>query len=217
MSKNEIAILGLLAEGPKHGYQIHQDIKKREMDYWAKIKLASIYTTLTRLEEQGLIKSEKEKVGNMPERTVYALTSKGQTRLGDMVEKLLVEDERPEWLFGLGVAFIYGAAQERVLTALQLRQEKLQQCAVDLHEHLTTLKGQVPFNWYMLIENAHKHMQLERQWLDELIALVQSEQQWAMSCPFELAATCEQSAPQNGQMTSKLDGAETKKVLSNIK
>ena len=72
MSKNEIAILGLLAEGPKHGYQIHQDIKRREMDWWAKIKLASIYTTLTRLEEQALIKSEKEKVGNTPERTVYS-------------------------------------------------------------------------------------------------------------------------------------------------
>ncbi len=202
MSKNEVAILGLLAEGPKHGYQIHQDIKKREMDYWAKIKLASIYTTLTRLEEQSLIKSEKEKVGNMPERTVYSITAKGQSRLGDMVEKLLVEDERPEWLFGLGVAFIYGASQERVLTALQLRQEKLQQCAVDLHEHLTTMKGSIPFNWYMLIENAHKHMQLERQWLDELITLVQSETQWDMSCPFAQVAQAELCSPQNGKLLS---------------
>ncbi len=202
MSKNEVAILGLLAEGPKHGYQIHQDIKKREMDFWAKIKLASIYTTLTRLEEQTLIKSEKEKVGNMPERTVYSLTPKGQTRLGDMVEKLLVEDDRPEWLFGLGVAFIYGASQERVLTALQLRQERLKQCHNDLHEHVTTMKGQIPFNWHMLIENAHKHMQLEMQWLEELIAMVQSETQWDMSCPFAQAAQVELCSHENGKMLS---------------
>ena len=191
MSKSEVASLGLLAEGPKHGYQIHQDIKKREMDFWAKIKLASIYTTLTRLEEQVLIKSEKEKVGNMPERTVYSLTLKGEARLGDMVEKLLVEDDRPEWLFGLGVAFIYGASQERVLTALQLRQERVKQCHHDLHEHVATMKGQIPFNWHMLIENAHKQMQLEMQWLEELIQYVQTAAEWEMPKAAALAANAE--------------------------
>lgn len=210
MSKNEAAILGLLSEGPKHGYQIHQDIKKREMDYWAKIKLASIYTTLTRLEEQALIKSEKEKVGNMPERTVYSITAKGKERLGDMVEKLLVEDERPEWLFGLGVAFIYGASRERVLAALQQRQERLQQCDGDLQEHLSTLKGQVPFNWYMLIENAHKHMQLEREWLEELIALVQSEKNWDMTSQFVHDASKLPCSNQNGKLLNSQTVEKTK-------
>lgn len=209
MSKNDVAILGLLSEGPKHGYQIHQDIKKREMEYWAKIKLASIYTTLSRLEEQGLIKSEKEKVGNMPERNVYSITEKGQTRLSDMVEKLLVEDDRPEWLFGLGVAFIYGASQERVLAALQQRQERLQQCDGDLQAHLNTLKGQIPFNWYMLIENAHKHMQLERQWLEELITLVQAEKNWAVPERFVHEVSRPHCSPQNGKLLNPQNEQKT--------
>jgi DNA-binding PadR family transcriptional regulator len=180
MSKNDIAILGLLAEGPKHGYQIHQDIKRREMDWWAKIKLGSIYTTLIRLEEQALIKSEKEKVGNTPERTVYSLTPLGRERLSEMVQYFLREDDRPEWLFGLGVAFITGAPRERVLAVLQERRDHLKQCAVDLQEHLSKLKAEIPFNWYMLIANAYKHMQLEMEWLEQLIAQVQTEENWSL-------------------------------------
>ncbi len=188
MSKNEIAILGLLAEGPKHGYQIHQDIKRREMDWWAKIKLASIYTTLTRLEEQALIKSEKEKVGNTPERTVYSLTPQGRDRLSEMVQYFLSEDDRPEWLFGLGVAFITGAPREQVLAVLRERREHLKQRDVDLQNHLNKLKSEIPFNWYMLIENAHKHMQLEMDWLEQLIAQVQTEVCWSPEWPQEMLA-----------------------------
>ena len=188
MSKNEIAILGLLAEAPKHGYQIHQDIKRREMDWWAKIKLASIYTTLIRLEEQGFIKSEKEKVGNTPERTVYSLTPQGRDRLSEMVQHFLREDDRPEWLFGLGVAFITGAPREQVLDVLRERREHLKQCDVDLQDHLNKLKREIPFNWYMLIENAHKHMQLEMDWLEQLIAQVQTEAYWSPEWPREMLA-----------------------------
>ncbi len=199
MSKNEIAILGLLAEGPKHGYQIHQDIKRREMDWWAKIKLASIYTTLIRLEEQALIKSEKEKVGNTPERTVYSLTPQGRERLSEMVEYFLREDERPEWLFGLGVAFITGAPRERVLAALQERRGHLKQCDVDLQDHLSRLKGEIPFNWYLLIENAHKHMQLEMEWLEALIAQVQTEEHWSLEWPQELLVKHQHCDDPNGK------------------
>ncbi|MDZ7266249.1 MAG: PadR family transcriptional regulator [candidate division KSB1 bacterium] len=185
MSKNEIAILGLLSESPMHGYQIHQEITRREMDYWAKIKLASIYSTLARLEEAGLIKSEKEKVGNTPERTVYSITEEGRQQLSEMVEYFLREDERPEWPFGLGVAFIQGASRERVLAALQHRREKLLQCDRDLQAHLVELKDRIPFNWFMLIENAHKHMKLELEWLEQLALQVQAEERWTLDWPAE--------------------------------
>jgi DNA-binding PadR family transcriptional regulator len=178
MSKNEIAILGLLAECPMHGYQIHQQIKEREMDYWAKIKLPSIYSTLTRLEEQGLITSGKEKVGNTPERTVYALTPEGREKLSELVQFFLREEERPEWQFGLGVAFICGAPREKVLEVLQLRQQSIEKRLALLTQEAIEHKEKIPFNWHMLIENAQKHMQLELDWLHELIDAAQKTERW---------------------------------------
>ncbi|MCI0696210.1 PadR family transcriptional regulator [candidate division KSB1 bacterium] len=178
MSKNEIAILGLLAESPMHGYQIHQQIKEREMDYWAKIKLPSIYSTLTRLEEQGLITSGKEKVGNTPERTVYSLTPAGRDQLSETVQFFLREDNHPEWLFGLGVAFICGAPREKVLEALQLRRKNLEKHQEALTQEATNYKDKIPFNWYMLIEHALKNMELELDWLDRLVNTVQKVERW---------------------------------------
>jgi DNA-binding PadR family transcriptional regulator len=178
MSKSEIAILGLLAECPMHGYQIHQQIKEREMDYWAKIRLPSIYSTLTRLEEQALITSGKEKVGNTPERTVYSLTSAGREQLSEQVQAFLREDDHPEWLFGLGVAFICGAPREKVLEALQLRKQNLEKHQEALTQEAANYKEKIPFNWYMLIEHALKNMHLELEWLDQLIATVQTVERW---------------------------------------
>lgn len=178
MSKNEIAILGLLAECPMHGYQIHQQIKEREMDYWAKIRLPSIYSTLTRLEEQGLITSGKEKVGNTPERTVYSLTPNGREQLSEQVQAFLREDNHPEWLFGLGVAFICGASREKALEALQLRKQNIEKHVQALAEEAINYKDKIPFNWMMLIEHALKHMRLDLDWLNELIDSVQKVERW---------------------------------------
>jgi DNA-binding PadR family transcriptional regulator len=178
MSKSEIAILGLLAECPMHGYQIHQQIKEREMDYWAKIKLPSIYSTLTRLEEQALITSGKEKVGHTPERTVYSLTPAGREQLSEQVQAFLREDDHPEWLFGLGVAFICGAPREKVLEALQLRKQNLEKHFESLTTEVVNYKDKIPFNWYMLVESAQKHIQLELEWLNELIDKVQQVERW---------------------------------------
>ena len=179
MSKNEIAVLGLLSERPMYGYEIHQEIKRREMDYWAKIKLPSIYSTLTRLEELQFIQAGKEKVGKMPERNVYAITPAGREKLKKLVTSCLREDDRPEWSFGLGVAFLFGAPREVVLEALQQRRADLVTCLADLEEHnKNAVVEKIPFNWHMLIENGQKHMQLELDWLNGLIEKVRSADNW---------------------------------------
>jgi DNA-binding PadR family transcriptional regulator len=183
MSKNEITILGLLAECPMHGYQIHQQIKMREMEYWAKIRLPSIYSTLTRLEQQGLITSGKEKVGNTPERTVYSLTPAGREKLSELVQIFLRTDDHPEWLFGLGIAFICGAPREKVLEALQHRKQEVEKRLEHLKEELVTLKEKVPFNWYIMIESGYKHHHLELDLLNQLIDTVQRMERWAPEWP----------------------------------
>jgi len=178
MSKNEIAVLGLLSEKPMHGYEIHQQITCREMDYWAKIKLPSIYNTLIRLEEQGLIQSGKEKVGKMPERTVHTITAAGRAKLAELVTQLLRVEERPEWSFGLAVAFIFSAARSVVLEALHHRRQLLAQGLAALEEERRGYEGKIPFNWYMLIEAGVQHMRLELDWLDDLIEKVKTTESW---------------------------------------
>lgn len=178
MSKNELAILGLLNERPMHGYQINQEVKARQMDHWAKIALPSIYSTLNRLEESGMVRMETTKVGRMPERRVYHITPKGKTMLATLVEEFLALREHPDIPFYLGVAFIFGLPKDRVLEALKRREHLLAQRVAHLNHTLKERRGNVPFNWLMIIESGHKHLMWERKWVQRLIREVENISDW---------------------------------------
>jgi len=121
MNKNRITILGLLIEKPMYGYEIKGEIKKRGMDHWAKISLPSIYNVLNRLEEEGLIKVEKEKVGKMPERNIYHITEEGKIELTFQVEKSVVQFSGPDYPLMLGVYFIHNLEKDRAINAFEKR------------------------------------------------------------------------------------------------
>ena len=79
MTNIELAVLGLIAEGPRHGYQIAQDIETRGMRAWTEIGFSSIYSTLNKLEHSGWIESQVHEVSGQrgPARKVYGLTPAG--------------------------------------------------------------------------------------------------------------------------------------------
>ena len=84
----------------------------------------------------------------------------------------------------------------------------MKKCNVDLQEHLRRLKGEIPFNWYLLIENAHKHMQLEMEWLESLIAQAQKEEYWSLEWPKELLAKHLRHDDPNGKAGTERAGIE---------
>ena len=72
------ALLGLLSEGPKYGHQLRQEFEARTGDVWA-LNVGQVYTTLQRLERDGLVESEDEVVDG-PQK-VFRLTEGGAEEL----------------------------------------------------------------------------------------------------------------------------------------
>ncbi len=70
-----LAILSLLDEGPKHGYQLMKELAERSGGVY-RASAGSVYPTLQQLEDEGLIESEKQ-----DGRRVYRLTVAGRTEL----------------------------------------------------------------------------------------------------------------------------------------
>jgi DNA-binding PadR family transcriptional regulator len=66
------AILGILAEQPRNGYQIIQEISERTGGAWTPSP-GSIYPTLQQLEDEGLVRTEEQEG-----RRTYRLTDDGQ-------------------------------------------------------------------------------------------------------------------------------------------
>ena len=71
------AVLSLLAEGPRNGYQIIQEIDARSCGIW-RPSPGSVYPALQQLEDEGLVTSE-ESAGSR----VYRLTGAGRAHVAE--------------------------------------------------------------------------------------------------------------------------------------
>jgi DNA-binding PadR family transcriptional regulator len=71
------ALLGLLAEGPKYGHQLRQEFEARTGDVWP-LNVGQVYTTLQRLERDGLVESDGP---NDERQKGYRITELGQGEL----------------------------------------------------------------------------------------------------------------------------------------
>lgn len=69
--------LGLLMQGPGHGYQLDQQLEQDFGMIW-KAGQTKLYVTLSSLEKKGLLRSEMEPQENRPDRKIYHLTEEGR-------------------------------------------------------------------------------------------------------------------------------------------
>ncbi len=72
------ALLALLSEGPKYGLQLRHEFEARTGEVWP-LNVGQVYTTLQRLERDGLIESEGE--GEVGTQKSFRLTADGDAEL----------------------------------------------------------------------------------------------------------------------------------------
>ncbi|MEP7203189.1 MAG: PadR family transcriptional regulator [Ilumatobacteraceae bacterium] len=71
------ALLALLAEKPRYGLQLRQEFEARTGEVWP-LNVGQVYTTLQRLERDGLVESDDHEEG--PQKT-YTITAQGSIEL----------------------------------------------------------------------------------------------------------------------------------------
>jgi DNA-binding PadR family transcriptional regulator len=75
------ALLALLSEGPKYGLQLRQEFEAKTGEVWP-LNVGQVYTTLQRLERDGLIESDDTAEVEGPQKTFH-LTDDGAGELHD--------------------------------------------------------------------------------------------------------------------------------------
>jgi DNA-binding PadR family transcriptional regulator len=76
------ALLALLSEGPKYGLQLRQEFEARTGEVWP-LNVGQVYTTLQRLERDGMVASDDAEDG--PQKG-YRITANGTRELTDWLE-----------------------------------------------------------------------------------------------------------------------------------
>lgn len=88
-----LAILSLLSEGPKHGYQLMKEMQERSGGVY-RASAGSVYPILQQLEDEGMVQAEMQSG-----RRVYRLTEEGRQELArdpDGVRRIWERAERCE-------------------------------------------------------------------------------------------------------------------------
>src|SRR5262245_32969394 len=78
----DLVVLSLLRERPMHGYELNQELERREGRDWAGISRPQVYYSLKKLAESGhIIRASEAEQRTGPERQVFRLSAAGRRGL----------------------------------------------------------------------------------------------------------------------------------------
>jgi DNA-binding PadR family transcriptional regulator len=161
------AILGLLAQRPRHGYELRAAFSAvvGGEENW-NVKPAQIYTTLDRLEEAGLVERQSDMgQGDEPSRRIYAITSQGHQILEEWFSSgVIPEHQRDEFFVKLMTALVSGKAN--ITQMIQIQRVTLFQ---ELHAATAMRDSYNPrteMAQILLLDKAIMHLEADLRWLD---------------------------------------------------
>ena len=117
----ELLLLGLIAEMPRHGYQLEQEIERRGMRDWTRIGFSSIYFVLGKLELAGLVRAKKPRGAKA--RKTFTLTAAGRRVLTAQTRAALRTYRATYSSIHLGMIHWHALERDEALDALQERGE----------------------------------------------------------------------------------------------
>jgi len=158
-------LLALLYQRPMHGYELGKQLSLAVNAEWD-VKPGQIASTLTRLNEAGLVDYTIEETDDAPDRKVYSLTPEGL----DELRAWYLTPEVREYRLGdafyvkLVLSLIGGPVSPEQVLMIQ-RRELYQQ----LHE-VTELRRQADpqteLPWVLLLESATMHLEADLRWIE---------------------------------------------------
>ena len=147
------ALLALLEEGPRYGYQLRAEFEDRTGGTWP-LNVGQVYTTLNRLERDGLVEG----------RVRYAITAAGRAELGSWFGSPVTARDRPRDELAIKLALAVTVPGVDVAAVVQR-----QRAATITHlQDLTRLKasGDRDLSWSLVVEAMRFQAEAEIRWLD---------------------------------------------------
>ncbi|MDP2654766.1 MAG: PadR family transcriptional regulator [Candidatus Omnitrophota bacterium] len=120
MIEHEMLFLGLLMDGPKHGYEIKRVIEE-ELFPIVGLKVKSIYYPLRKMEQLKLVNKDVGREGKWPEKFVYSITPQGRKVFNLMIMESFLSIERPYFNIDLAFYFLQYADKKIVRRKLKGR------------------------------------------------------------------------------------------------
>lgn len=163
------AILALLAEQPRHGYELHGLFMATVGEHWA-LNTGQIYSSLDRLARDGLVEEIGLEKGGGPDKRLWAITEDGRADLQAWFGAAVPRDYRLRDELYLKLMLAIASRNEKPYDVVQVQRRELFR---ELHQLTSARNGcdqrrQLPR--ILLLDGAIMHTEAELRWLDMIEA-----------------------------------------------
>jgi len=153
-------LLALLQQGPMYGYQLRTEFESRTGGTWP-LNVGQVYTTLSRLERDGLV----EPAGEDGKHVVYRCTEAGAVELREWFARPVNADGRPRDELAIKLALAIGSPGVDVHAVIQGQRTH----ALRTLRDYTRLKADVAetdLTWQLVLDSLIFGVEAEIRWLD---------------------------------------------------
>ncbi|HPL82742.1 MAG TPA: PadR family transcriptional regulator [Candidatus Omnitrophota bacterium] len=168
MIEQELLLLGLLRDGPTHGYDIKAKVKQI-LFLLAGVQVKSVYYPLEVLERKGLVAKKISKIGKRPKRIVYALSPKGRARFNELLSRSILELKRPQFNLDLSLYFLHYLKPLSARRRLRARLSILNKIAIGLRQISKSKTNKKHSSLSRILEHNLKMLEAESEFLSALI------------------------------------------------
>ena len=146
----EIALLGFLYKGPKHGYELHKEISNPMGigGVW-RVKIGKMYSMLKRLESQGFIRPTSRKDGNRPPKNIYSLTLQGKKEFNKWMRTPITHGRDLRILFLMKIYFIKKSKLYDRKDLILLQKAECENWKERFKPVTQGRNGEKSFNWFV--------------------------------------------------------------------
>lgn len=180
LTKAGLLILGIIDEKPLNPYEIIKQMDNLIIKELFPISVSSVYTTIRNLNDKGYISGKRLRGVNLPDKTVYSITSEGEAELKkSIIEYFESIDFDPVRIHVAGF-MIYYLKKEEAVRVLNTRIENFLKYQKDINTKLDHLvkHGLVPDIILTVIRHNLKLVDAELNTAKELLEEVKRDQSW---------------------------------------
>lgn len=155
------SLLAILAEGPTHGYGLKLEFEAATGDVWP-LNPGQVYTTLGRLERDGLVSVELDDEGQK----VYEITDAGRDELRSWFDTPVPREEMPRQELAIKLVFAVRSGVADVASVVQRQRAATMQSLQELTRLRSSATDGEDLAWLLMVDGLMFQAEAELRWLD---------------------------------------------------
>ncbi len=155
------SLLALLDRGPMHGYGLKTEFEAATGDVWP-LNVGQVYTTLGRLERDGLVTAEADADGQK----VYGITEAGRDELRRWFETPVEREMMPRQELAIKLVFAMRSGAADVAAVVRRQRVATMRSLQDVTRLKAAAESEGDTAWLLVLEALIFQAEAETRWLD---------------------------------------------------